>query len=90
MDCRRVARSDEYIRSFILPPLVSPILFCGMVTGLRVNFEVLSYSDQGISFAVEGVAGFVWARAWAVNIEELDVSKGPADSIGRRNILFFN
>jgi hypothetical protein len=42
-----------------------------------VNFEVLSYSDQGISFAVEEVAGFVRARAWAVNIEELDVSNGP-------------
>jgi hypothetical protein len=42
-----------------------------------VNFEVLSYSDQGISFAVEGVAGFVRARTWAVNIEELNVSKGP-------------
>ena len=42
-----------------------------------MNFEVLSYSDQGISFAVEWVAGFVWARAWAVNIEEIDVSNGP-------------
>jgi len=23
------------------------------------------------------VAGFFWARAWAVNIEEMDVSNGP-------------
>ena len=58
-----------------LPPV--PHTFCRLVTGLRVNFEVLSYSDQGISFAVEWVAGFVWARAWAVNIEEIDVSNGP-------------
>jgi hypothetical protein len=48
-----------------------------MVTGLRVNFEGVSYSDQVVSLVLEWMAGFVWARAWAVNIEEMDVSNGP-------------
>jgi hypothetical protein len=85
---RRVVRSDGYIRSFFHPPRPgAPILFCTIVTRLRVNFEVLSYSDQGISSAVEWVAGFVWARTWAVIIKEMDVSNGPADSTRHRNTL---
>jgi hypothetical protein len=54
-----------------------------MVTGLRVNFEGVSYSAQGVRFAVKWVAGFVWAGAWAVIIKEMDVSNGPES---RRNL----
>ena len=48
-----------------------------MVTGLRVYFEEIPYSAQGVSFALELMAGFVWARTWAVNIGEMNVSNGP-------------
>jgi len=48
-----------------------------MVTGLRVYFEKIPYSAQGVSFALELMAGFVWARTWAVNIGEMNVSNGP-------------
>ena len=40
-------------------------------------FEGVSYSDQGVSFAVEWVAALIWACTWAVIIEEMDVSNGP-------------
>jgi hypothetical protein len=73
----RVVRSDGYIRSFFLPPPGDPILFCTIVTGLRVYFEGVSYSGQGVSFAVEWVAALIWACTWAVIIEEMDVSNGP-------------
>ena len=48
-----------------------------MGTGVRVNFEGVSYSAQGVRFAVERVAALIWARTWAVIIEEMDVSNGP-------------
>jgi hypothetical protein len=54
-----------------------PILFCGMGIGLRVNSDGIPYSVLGGGFAVERVAGFVWARTRAVIIEEINVSNGP-------------
>jgi len=42
-----------------------------------VNSDGIPYSVLGGGFAVERVAGFVWARTRAVIIEEINVSNGP-------------